>query len=70
MSNRRKRMGGFCVEVFSQGMKEHQTEKYPRMVKIISTGNEGTLTTSRFPNLRTLFFEKHRNLHKLGASVS
>jgi hypothetical protein len=28
MSNRRKEWESFCIEVFSQRMKEHQTEKY------------------------------------------
>ena len=66
-------MGEFCVEVFSQGMKEHQIEKYPRLVKTINLGmtlHPSTSTTSRFANLQTLFFEQHRNLHKLGAFVS
>ena len=35
----RKRDGRkFCVEVFSQGMEEHQTELYTRIVKTISLG--------------------------------
>ena len=33
-----KEWKSFCVEVFSQGMKEHQIEKYPRLVKTISLG--------------------------------
>ena len=95
MSPRRKEQESFCVEVFSQGMKEHQTEKYPRQVKTISLGmpqhpctpsmkhsrmaNTISLgmpphppipTTPRFANLLPLFFEQHRNLQKLGASIS
>ena len=72
MSNRRKEWESFCVEVFLQGMKEHQIEKYLRLVKTISLGmplHPSTSTTSRFANLQKKI-EQHRNLHKFGAFVS
>ena len=38
VTHRKKDGRKFCVEVFSQGMVEHQTELYTRMVKTISLG--------------------------------
>jgi hypothetical protein len=73
MSNRRKEWESFCVEVFSQRMKEHQTLKYWRMAKVISLGmspHPSSSITPRFANLQTLFFEQHMNLTKLEAAVS
>ena len=72
MSNRRKEWESFCVEVFSQRMKEHQTMKYWRITKVISLGmspHPSSSITPRFANLQTLFFEQHMNLTKLEAAV-
>ena len=73
MSNRRKEWESFCVEVFSQRMKEHQIVKCWRMAKVISLGmspHPSSSTTPRFANLQTLFFEQHMSFTKLEAAVS
>jgi hypothetical protein len=72
MSNRRKEWESFCVEVFSQRMKEHQIVKCWRTAKVISLGmspHPSSSITPRFANLQTLFFEQHMNLTKLEAAV-